>query len=59
MFIFLYEPHGTNKPKIYNRYTQKKRKEFKHNTKDIHQITREERTIRKEQKELQKKPANN
>lgn len=40
--------------------TQKiKRKEFKHNTKEIHQITKEERKRRRNRKELQKQIENN
>ena len=31
-----------HKPKIYNRYTHEKRNESKYNTKDSHQITKEE-----------------
>ena len=32
-----------HKPKIYNRYTHKKKKESKHNTEDGHQITKEQK----------------
>lgn len=40
--------------------TQKiKRKEFKHNTKEIHEITKEERKRRRNRKELQKQIENN
>ena len=37
------KPHGNCKAKIYNRYTQQKKKESKHNTKDSHQITGEQK----------------
>jgi len=41
------------RPRVYNRYTHKrKEKEFKHNTKDSHQITREENKRRREEKDL-------
>ena len=36
----IYKSHGNHKPKTSNKYT-KKRKEFKHNIKDSHEITRE------------------
>ena len=36
------KPHGNHKPKTYSKYTQKKEKESKHNTKISHQIIREE-----------------
>ena len=40
------KPHGNCKLKIYNRYTHtKKKKEYKHNTKVSHRITREENKI--------------
>ena len=46
---------GKHRPKTHNRYTQKTRKESKHNTKDSHQITREKNIrIRKGKKELKK-----
>ena len=57
IYIAIYKPHRNHKPKIYNRYTQRKIKESKHNTEDSHQITREEnKRRRKEQKELQNNP---
>ena len=40
--IAISKPHGNHKLKIYNRYTQIKKKELKHDTKVSHQITREE-----------------
>ena len=46
----IYEPHGIHKPKTYKKYAKIKRKESKHNTKDRHQITREESMRRKEQR---------
>ena len=39
----MYKPHGNLKLKIYNRYTHKKRKVSKYNTKDSHHIIREEK----------------
>ena len=42
IYRLLYQNHGNRKPKIYNRYTHK-RKQSKHNTKDSHQITREQK----------------
>ena len=49
----IYESHGNHKAKIYNTNT-KNRKESKHNTKDSHQITRDEREKkRRNTKELQ------
>ena len=42
MFMFTYEPRGTSKPNISNRYTHEKKK-VKHNIKDGYQIIREER----------------
>ena len=45
MYIAIYKPHSNHKPKIYSRYREK-RKESKHNTKDNHQITREEKKRR-------------
>ena len=42
----------TNQESIIDKHTQK-RKESKHNTKDSHQIIREESKRKKEQKELQ------
>ena len=46
------KPHGKHKMKSYNRYTQKKpQKESKHNTKDNHQITREDNRRRKKEDE--------
>ena len=39
-YIYIYiqtvisKPHGNHKPRIYNRYTKKIKKESKHNTKD-------------------------
>ena len=46
--------YGNHKPKIYNRYTDTKKKESKHNTKDSHQITIKENKRRKEEKRLSK-----
>ena len=40
------KPQASYKPKIYNRYTYKKETQSKHNTKDSHQTTREEKKIR-------------
>ena len=54
MYIVIHELHGNHKPKINNRNTHKTKKESKHNTKDSHQITREESKRRNEQKGLQK-----
>ena len=54
IYIAIYEPHGNQKTKIYNRHTQKKRKESKHKTKDSPQITREVSKRRKEQKRTTK-----
>ena len=51
------KPHGNCKPKVYNRYihTQKKKKS-KHNTKDIHQVIREEsKWVREEKKTYKNK----
>ena len=49
--VAIYKPHGNPKPQIYNRYTHtQKRKRSKHNTKDSHQITWEERKRRNKQK---------
>ena len=54
-YITICKPHGNYKPKIYNRYTQTHtRKKFKHNTKDRHQITREEKKRRKKQRRITK-----
>ena len=39
--IATYKSHGKYKSKIYNRETQQKRKESKHNTRNRHQITTE------------------
>ena len=39
-----------HKPKNYNRYTHKKKKQPKHNIKDSHQITREKNKREREQK---------
>ena len=50
--VTISKPHGNHKPKIYNRY-QKKR-QSKHNTKDSHQITREENKRGREEKDQQK-----
>ena len=36
-------PHGNHKLKIYNRYTQIKKKESKHNSNGSHQITGEQK----------------
>ena len=53
------KPHGNRSPKSYNRYTHTKEKqECKHNTKDSHQITREEIKRGREEK-LQKQTQNN
>ena len=43
IYIAISKPHGNCKPKIYNRYAQKKKKQSKHNTKDSYQITREQK----------------
>ena len=49
-------PHMNYKPKIYNRYTDiKKKNESKHSTKVIHQITREDNKRRREEKKTFKK----
>ena len=40
-YSYTYLPHGNHKPKIYNTYTHKKKKESKYNSKDSHHITRE------------------
>ena len=48
----------TNQESIIDKHTQK-RKESKHNIKDSHQITREERKRRKGKKEPQKQSENN
>ena len=45
----------TAKPKIYTRYTHKKEKVIKYNTKDSHQITREQKK-KGEQKAYKNKP---
>ena len=50
----IYKSHGNHKAKIYNTHMQN-RKESKHNTKDSHQITREEREKKnKEHKRIAK-----
>ena len=57
--IAIYKPHVNHKPKIYNRYTQK-RKESKLNTKDNLQIRGEEsKRGRKEQKSYKNNPQMN
>ena len=43
VYIVTYKPHGSHRPKIYNRYIRTKRKESKHNTKLSHQITKEQK----------------
>ena len=55
----MYKPHGNHKPKIIEDTHTKKRKESKHNTKDSHQITREDNKRRRKEKQLQKQPENN
>ena len=51
MYFYIYKLHDDHKPKsIINTHTCKKRKEFKYNTKDGHQITREESKRRTKEK---------
>ena len=52
------KPQGNHKPKIYTIYTHTK-KESKHNTKDSHQITREQKKKWKKEKDIQKQIQNN
>ena len=47
--------HGNFRPNIYGRYTYKKEKESRHNTKDRHQITREKNHKQKDEKTYKNK----
>lgn len=49
VYFAVYKPHGNHRSKIYNKHI-KKRKEFKHKTKNSHQVKREAREQKTETK---------